>query len=70
MKELIGRLFQVDVVKGMAVTFRTQHSANPCTPQSPSEPTQDFEMAFYSREGAIWDRHRLEAGPTPTRYTR
>ena len=34
------------------------------------ELTQDFEMACYSREGAIWDRHRLEAGPTPTHYTR
>src|SRR5271155_303296 len=34
------------------------------------ELTQDFEMASYSREGAIWDRHRLEAGPTPTHYTR
>jgi hypothetical protein len=28
------------------------------------------EMAYYSREGAIWDRHRLEEGPTPTRHTR
>jgi len=27
-------------------------------------------MAHYSREGAIWDRHRLEEGPTPARYTR
>jgi NADH-quinone oxidoreductase subunit I len=34
------------------------------------ELTQDFEMAAYSREGAIWDRHRLEEGPTPARYTR
>ena len=34
------------------------------------ELTQDFEMASYSREGAIWDRHRLEEGPTPARYTR
>ncbi len=34
------------------------------------ELTQDFEMAHYSREGAIWDRHRLEVGPTPTHYTR
>ncbi len=34
------------------------------------ELTQDFEMAHYSREGAIWDRHRLEEGPTPARYTR
>jgi NADH-quinone oxidoreductase subunit I len=34
------------------------------------ELTQDFEMATYSREGAIWDRHRLEEGPTPARYVR
>jgi len=34
------------------------------------ELTQDFEMAMYSREGAILDRHRLEEGPTPTRYVR
>jgi len=27
-------------------------------------------MAYCSREGAIWDRHRLEEGPTPTRYAR
>ena len=27
-------------------------------------------MAYCSREPAIWDRHRLEEGPTPTRYTR
>jgi hypothetical protein len=24
-------------------------------------------MAYYSRENTIWDRHRLEEGPTPTR---
>src|ERR1700687_4130878 len=34
------------------------------------ELTQDFEMAYFTREGAIWDRHRLEQGPTPARYTR
>jgi NADH-quinone oxidoreductase subunit I len=34
------------------------------------ELTQDFEMAYLTREGAIWDRHRLEVGPTPTRYVR
>lgn len=34
------------------------------------ELTQDFEMAYYTREGAIWDRHMLEEGPTPVRYTR
>jgi NADH-quinone oxidoreductase subunit I len=33
------------------------------------ELTQDFEMASYVREGAIWDRHRLEEGPTPVLYT-
>jgi hypothetical protein len=27
-------------------------------------------MAYFTREGAIWDRHRLEQGPTPARYTR
>jgi NADH-quinone oxidoreductase subunit I len=39
-------------------------------PTDALELTQDFEMAYYSREGAIWDRHRLEEGPTPARYTR
>jgi NADH-quinone oxidoreductase subunit I len=39
-------------------------------PADALELTQDFEMAYYGREGAIWDRHRLEEGPTPTRYTR
>jgi NADH-quinone oxidoreductase subunit I len=39
-------------------------------PTDALELTQDFEMAYYSREGAIWDRHRLEEGCTPTRYTR
>ena len=39
-------------------------------PTDALELTQDFEMAYYSREGAIWDRHRLEEGPTPTRYSR
>jgi NADH-quinone oxidoreductase subunit I len=100
MKELIGRLFQMDVLKGMGVTFRTQHPGNVYTEQYPLERpmvaersydtsrclfcdpcedddcptdalelTQDFEMAYYSREGAIRYRHRLEEGPTPTRYT-
>jgi NADH-quinone oxidoreductase subunit I len=32
------------------------------------ELTQDFELASYSREGAIWDRQMLEEGPEPTRY--
>ena len=32
------------------------------------ELTQDFELAGYSREGAIWDRQMLEEGPRPTRY--
>jgi len=27
-------------------------------------------MACYSRNGEIWDRRRLEEGPTLTRYTR
>lgn len=32
------------------------------------ELTQDFELASYTREGAIWDRPMLEEGPRPTRY--
>jgi NADH-quinone oxidoreductase subunit I len=32
------------------------------------ELTQDFELAAYSREGAIWDRQMLEEGPRPTQY--
>ena len=32
------------------------------------ELTQDFELAGYSREGAIWDRQMLEEGPRPKRY--
>ena len=33
------------------------------------ELTQDFELANYTREGAIWDRQALEEGVRPTRYT-
>ncbi len=33
------------------------------------ELTQDFELASYTREGAIWDRQMLEEGPRPTEYT-
>lgn len=32
------------------------------------ELTQDFEMANYTREGAIWDRQALEEGPRPAAY--
>jgi NADH-quinone oxidoreductase subunit I len=39
-------------------------------PTDALELTQDFELAYYTREGAIWDRHLLEVGPTPARYTR
>jgi len=34
------------------------------------ELSQDFELANYAPEGAIWDRQMLEEGPAPTRYTR
>jgi NADH-quinone oxidoreductase subunit I len=130
MKDLLRRLFLVDLLKGMWLTFRYQAPKNIYTEQYPLERpmvaernlcalacpenlivvgwlrddatrrkvlttftydtsrcmfcglcedacptdclelTQDFEMANYTREGAIWDRHRLEAGPTPTHYTR
>jgi NADH-quinone oxidoreductase subunit I len=32
------------------------------------ELTQDFELASYSREGAIFDRQTLEEGTKPTKY--
>ena len=32
------------------------------------ELTQDFELASYTREGAIWDREMLEEGPHPKKY--
>jgi NADH-quinone oxidoreductase subunit I len=32
------------------------------------ELTQDFEMAGYTRSGAIWDRRMLEEGPRTTKY--
>ena len=32
------------------------------------ELTQDFELASYTRQGAIWDLPMLEEGPRPTRY--
>jgi NADH-quinone oxidoreductase subunit I len=32
------------------------------------ELTQDFELASYSRDGAIWDRQMLEEGPRPQGY--
>ena len=34
------------------------------------ELTQDFELANYTREAAIWDRQMLEEGPRPTQYKR
>lgn len=32
------------------------------------ELTQDFELASFSRDGAIWDRQMLEEGPKPAKY--
>lgn len=32
------------------------------------ELTQDFELADYTRQGAIWDLPMLEEGPRPTLY--
>src|SRR5260370_35942684 len=37
MRELLERLFQVDFLKGLAVTFRTQHPKNIVTEQYPLE---------------------------------
>jgi NADH-quinone oxidoreductase subunit I len=37
-------------------------------PTDALELTQDFELASYTREGAIWDRETLERGPQPTQY--
>ena len=39
-------------------------------PTDALELTQDFELANYTREGAIWDRQTLERGPQPTKYVR
>jgi len=39
-------------------------------PTDALELTQDFEMATYTREGAILDRTMLEEGPQPNRYER
>jgi NADH-quinone oxidoreductase subunit I len=38
-------------------------------PTDALELTQDFELASYSRDGAIWDRQMLEEGPKPTKYS-
>jgi NADH-quinone oxidoreductase subunit I len=37
-------------------------------PTDALELTQDFELASYTRDGAIWDRQMLEKGPQPTQY--
>ena len=37
MRELLERLFQVDFLKGLAVTFRAQHPKNIVTEQYPLE---------------------------------
>ena len=47
------------------------HVLRPCEDACPVdalELTQDFELASYTREGAIWDRQMLEEGPRPTQY--
>ena len=37
-------------------------------PTEALELTQDFELASYSRDDAIWDRRMLEDGPRPKKY--
>jgi hypothetical protein len=69
MMELLPRIFQADFLKGMSVTFRTQSPKHIYTEEYPPEPPMVAER-YPGPEGAIWDRHRLEEGPTPTRYTR
>ena len=32
------------------------------------ELTQDFELATFTRQGAVWDRQALEEGPRPADY--
>jgi NADH-quinone oxidoreductase subunit I len=39
-------------------------------PTDALELTQDFELASYTRDGAIWNREMLEKGPQPTQYKR
>jgi len=39
--------------------------AEDACPVDALELTQDFELASYTREGAIWDRKMLEEGPHP-----
>jgi NADH-quinone oxidoreductase subunit I len=39
-------------------------------PTDALELTQDFELAAYTREGAIWNREQLEEGPEPVKYHR
>ena len=39
-------------------------------PTDALELTQDFEMAQYTREGAIWNREQLEQGPEPVKYSK
>ena len=51
---------------GVVVGFTTS-SVNAC-PVDALELTQDFELASYTRDGAIWDRQMLEEGPRPTQY--
>ena len=39
-------------------------------PTDALELTQDFELASYTRDGAIWNREMLEKGPQPTQFKR
>src|SRR5216117_3698334 len=111
MPNLLRKIFMVDLIKGLSVTFRYQDpkeiyteqyplqrpqvaeryrgaprlNVNPDTnetmciscglcedacPTDALELTQDFELASYTREGAIWNRELLEKGPQPTQYRR
>ena len=61
---LFSRIFLLDLVRGLRVTFRNQNPKYIYTERYPTERPK----ASYTREGGIWDRQMLEEGPRPTQY--
>ena len=62
-KEKVLDRFDIDVQRCMFCGL-----CEDACPVDALELTQDFELASYTREGAIWDRQMLEEGPKPTKY--